>query len=380
MPKKLNFLGGQQNYNPNNGQYEPALVGANGESPSQFSSFKKQKSEFEKNNDKRLGKFKKEEKESPKESEVFVSDAEISEALGDYEWAITDKTTVKSYAEEIAKKTGASPKQVAKVIKSQAPNEITDDTKMSEVLDKWYNESDENQTEEDNYVHSEWHNEIKVKKSVYDAFAEQVGWNEDTMKIKDFVEKGNYSKEDLEQLGDYLEEYNYHKSAKVVRNWADTQGNKKNTGIAKSGEWKLTPEIAKNIKENYKTQADAESAVHDVFGGGWDDGSEEGNKKLKDYNAIMKSIADMYGEKPYEEYKTTAKPTVGQEPKEKSLNDYTDELFEKAKVKTFTSQKYKNPQGEIVEIRRFGEGQNAIRYNETTKKVEQVWINGERVK
>lgn len=30
MPKKRNFLGGMQNYNPNNGEYESALVGPNG--------------------------------------------------------------------------------------------------------------------------------------------------------------------------------------------------------------------------------------------------------------------------------------------------------------------------------------------------------------
>lgn len=41
MPKKKNFLGGMQNYNPNTGEYEPALKGPNGESPSGFKSFKK---------------------------------------------------------------------------------------------------------------------------------------------------------------------------------------------------------------------------------------------------------------------------------------------------------------------------------------------------
>lgn len=56
MPKKKNFLGGMQNYNPNTGEYEPALEGANGEKPSSFKSFKKQDSEFKKANDKRLGK------------------------------------------------------------------------------------------------------------------------------------------------------------------------------------------------------------------------------------------------------------------------------------------------------------------------------------
>ena len=59
MPKKKNFLGGMQNYNPNNGEYESALVGKNGEPVSSFKSFKKQDSEFTKSNDKRTGKSKK---------------------------------------------------------------------------------------------------------------------------------------------------------------------------------------------------------------------------------------------------------------------------------------------------------------------------------
>lgn len=57
MPKKKNFLGGMQNYNAETGEYEPALVGSNGERPSSFKSFKKEDSEFKKANDKRLGKI-----------------------------------------------------------------------------------------------------------------------------------------------------------------------------------------------------------------------------------------------------------------------------------------------------------------------------------
>lgn len=68
MPKKKNFLGGQQNYNPNNGQYEPALKGPNGESPKGFSSFKKEKDEsFDAINKKRMG------KEQPKSEEIAKS-------------------------------------------------------------------------------------------------------------------------------------------------------------------------------------------------------------------------------------------------------------------------------------------------------------------
>ena len=71
MPKKKNFLGGMQNYNPNNGEYEPALKGPNGESPSQFSSFKKEKDEsFDAINEKRMG-GEKTHKESDKNAEIF---------------------------------------------------------------------------------------------------------------------------------------------------------------------------------------------------------------------------------------------------------------------------------------------------------------------
>jgi len=58
MPKKLNFLGGQQNYDPDNGQYEPDLTNSQGEPVKGFSSFKKgdEKSSFDEYNDKRMGK------------------------------------------------------------------------------------------------------------------------------------------------------------------------------------------------------------------------------------------------------------------------------------------------------------------------------------
>lgn len=59
MPKKRNFLGGMQNYNAQTGEYEPALKGPNGESPSGFKSFKKQEDKdesFDTVNKKRMGK------------------------------------------------------------------------------------------------------------------------------------------------------------------------------------------------------------------------------------------------------------------------------------------------------------------------------------
>lgn len=211
MPKKLNFLGGQQNYDADNGQYLPELKGPNGETLSGFQSFKKPKSEFEKNNEKRLGKKKGNDEE--KEEYNDVNDYEISEVLADYEWQITPETTAGQYAEACAKHLGTSKEKVFNVIKQQAPDKITEDSKMADLIKEW---------------------------------------------------------EEVE-----------------------------------------------------------------------DDETEE---------------------------------------KEKSLDEYTDDLFKAAKVTTFTSKKYKNDKGEIVEIRRFGEGKNAIRYNETKKEVEQVWIDGERVK
>ena len=61
MPKKLNFLGGQQNYDPKNGEYLPDLTNKDGESVKNFKSFKKsdeEKNAFNEYNNKRMGKDK----------------------------------------------------------------------------------------------------------------------------------------------------------------------------------------------------------------------------------------------------------------------------------------------------------------------------------
>ena len=58
MPKKRNFLGGMQNYDPKTGEYEPDLKGPDGERPSDFKNFKKgdeKKSQHDKINAKRMG-------------------------------------------------------------------------------------------------------------------------------------------------------------------------------------------------------------------------------------------------------------------------------------------------------------------------------------
>lgn len=61
-----------------------------------------------------------------------VSDDEISEALADYQWQITDKTTVADYARETAEKLGVDKDRVLKMIKSESPD-IKDTDKMSIV-------------------------------------------------------------------------------------------------------------------------------------------------------------------------------------------------------------------------------------------------------
>lgn len=61
-----------------------------------------------------------------------VTDDEISEALADYQWQITDSTTVGQYAQETADKLGCSKEQVLKVILNENPN-IREDERMAKV-------------------------------------------------------------------------------------------------------------------------------------------------------------------------------------------------------------------------------------------------------
>ena len=358
MPKKLNFLGGMQNYNPENGEYEPALQGPNGESPSNFKSFKKPKSEFEKAVDKKLGK------------------------------------------------------------KSQ---------------------------EDKDYVVSEYNSNVKVKKEMFDKWQDEVGWEDDAEKIYNFVQKGGYSKDELNSLKKYLEEANYHESAKLIDDawWEDYKKpeEKKEENIEFKLDKKKYPDVTQSAygyiyNVNGKSITDLagekkklgyslstkDSGFTVAVGGeevffkdfdsaykyakgedkepkfekpqGFDSDQEEFDynydaaKKLNNYEQAEKlkgMLAKNYGEnsnavKGVQKALDEMKANFDKGNKEKTLDDYTDELFKKTKLKTFTSKKYKNPQGEIVEIRRFGEGKDAIRYNETKKEVEQVWIDGERVK
>lgn len=90
MPKKLNFLGGQQNYDPNTGEYEPDLTNKQGEPIKNFKSFGKDKDEsFDTVNNKRMGK-EQPKSEEPKGSTQYFKHPEI-----DGVWHDTGKTIEK---------------------------------------------------------------------------------------------------------------------------------------------------------------------------------------------------------------------------------------------------------------------------------------------
>ena len=322
MPKKKNFLGGMQNYDPKTGEYEPALKGPNGESPSGFKSFKKEKDEsFDAINQKRMGKpsidyeeIERRKTETPEDSYNRMqeqwrkeraelggeqlkggSNNENAEIFNDYkeEYAkaykeggekglkdavlksgyTTDQYnyaleqlkggsgeetdyTYSDYDKNVKVKTsvydafiengGFEETEDGKPIEENIKNFVTQGNYSKEDIDELYNylteynnhsaakmlketyEKHNNNNKNDlsdDYIHSKYHDEIKVKKSVYDAFEEQVGWNEETGKIKNFVAKGNYSKQDLNDLGDYLEENNFHTAAKTIRDLAKQKEN-----------------------------------------------------------------------------------------------------------------------------------------------------------
>lgn len=364
MPKKLNFLGGQQNYDADNGQYLPALQGPNGESPSGFQSFKKPKSEFDKNNEKRIGKKKTEKDEKKWTSDDVedvgddVTDEEIAEALGDYEYWVTDKTTVKDYAEQIAKKLGTSPDKVKKVIENEIGVDLGDDENMAKLLENANKEDEDIENDkkvdgDDQEIFDYNYNVAKSfdyehAKKLQDLIIEKYGKDHIAVKaIQKALDEMNGSEK--EKLGKISATHDAIMSdpSKYLKDTEITQV--KALGNAFNHPYTVTLDIVATYMANgqdFKTAID--SAWKDI------------SKSVKNFGKPEKKVED--------------KPT------EKDINGYTDDLFKAAKVTTFTSKKYKNPQGEIVEIRRFGEGQNAIRYNETKKEVEQVWIDGKRVK
>ena len=139
-----------QNYNAQTGEYEPALKGPNGESPSGFKSFKKQEEKdesFDTVNKKRMGKVKSEKQDFNKQEEIDYTDEEISEELADMEWTITGKETAGDYAKHIAEKMGISKDKVFAVMKKENPN-ITEDMKMSKIAG-FDDDEDEDDEDED---------------------------------------------------------------------------------------------------------------------------------------------------------------------------------------------------------------------------------------
>lgn len=323
MPKKKNFLGGMQNYNPNNGEYEPALKGPNGESPSGFKSFKKPKSEFDKAIDKKLGK----KTEKPTELQKWHSSKEYVDkhnalAKKHNEGKITEEEMfegIKKLDEEFENK--GKSKEPFKLDKEKYPD--VEETPYGFI----YNVNGKSITDL----------AAQKKKMGYSLFTKDSGFSVavggDELYFKDFDSAYKYAKgEDKE-----------------------TKAKKPEGFDTDQEEFDYNYNAAKSLN-NYEKAEKLKSLLIKNYG-------EESNA----VKGVQKALDEM-------------KESFDKGAKEKSLDDYTDELFKKTKLKTFTSKKYKNPQGEIIEIRRFGEGQDAIRYNETKKEVEQVWIGGERVK
>lgn len=69
-----------------------------------------------------------------------LKDDEISEALSDYTWQITEGTTAWDYAKSVAEKIKADPKRVFEIIKMQAPTEINENSNMEKLVYAWEND------------------------------------------------------------------------------------------------------------------------------------------------------------------------------------------------------------------------------------------------
>ena len=123
MPKKENAAGEMQNYDPATGRYEGGTSGG-GESKKEekkLSSFKKEPSEFNKANAKRMGKKSK------------VEDWQISEALDDFKWQVTQETTVGQYAQETADRLGIDKEDVLAIMKKEN-GELNENDKLAPIL------------------------------------------------------------------------------------------------------------------------------------------------------------------------------------------------------------------------------------------------------
>lgn len=100
---------------------------------------------------------------------------EINEALADYQYEITDKTTVGDYAQRIAEKTGSSKEQVLSVLKKSSGKEFKETDKMSFVADleeeQDFNDPSEaayNKAEEKDFSNKvQSKSELEIKKTPY---------------------------------------------------------------------------------------------------------------------------------------------------------------------------------------------------------------------
>lgn len=76
-----------------------------------------------------------------------VTDEDIDVTLSDFEWQITDSTTVGQYAEETAQRLGIDKNRVLERMKQDNPN-LTEDKKMAEVLEELENKNSEEKPNE----------------------------------------------------------------------------------------------------------------------------------------------------------------------------------------------------------------------------------------
>lgn len=76
-----------------------------------------------------------------------ITDEDIDVTLSDFEWQITDSTTVGQYAEETAQRLGIDKNRVLERMKQDNPN-LTEDKKMAEVLEELDNKNNEEESNE----------------------------------------------------------------------------------------------------------------------------------------------------------------------------------------------------------------------------------------
>lgn len=117
-----------------------------------------------------------------------VTDEDIDVTLSDFEWQITDSTTVGQYAEETAQRLGIDKNRVLERMKQDNPN-LTEDKKMAEVLEEHYNPQDLDQ--ERSYGPEKYNNAEDALKAV-DYYMGQDD--------EDSIDKFNNASEQLDML------------------------------------------------------------------------------------------------------------------------------------------------------------------------------------